>query len=1466
MEKVLKLYTYVDGVNDIPFPSEDKQVVASNFRGDYKRMGGAPSITCSVKHELCLDGLWTYNVYAMFNGERFFIKQIPSSSYDNTDSRYKHDIELVSERIVLDNVYVYDVVDSSSSNDKPVSNSSNFTFFGDIHEFVGRLNESLKYSKVGYSIVVDSGIVSEAKQVSFQDQFFSNAIQECYNTYKLPYYFSGKVIHVGYTNNAITHTFKYGQDESLLSIQKQNANFKIVNRVTGVGSADNIPYYYPNEYESKQEVEANGGTWVNPQTNLMPPIYRESYGSERFYNALNNTYIDSSTKLYYEFENEFNESNPREHIVNFEDIKPSIVGITNASGERIDAFSAFAFDREDNDDVDEEGNYIHPYFFAKLRKFDGEFGFNLFDHAIDESEMVISMTSGSCGACEFTIMVDEDTQKNTVQVDASGVLLRDEKGNVKFGVPQEHQNDTRSNEVWIALKKDINTFGIIMPNASNIYYPQRGDTFVILHIDLPKSYIVAAENKLMDELIKYMAFNNSEKFNFTISFSRIFFAEHPEVLSKLNENARIQIEYDDKLYELYVSSFTYSMDSNVSLPDIRVELTDTLTITRNAIQTAIDNIKGDMFSSYGNGDFLKQGLRYFIRKDVDDRSRGNIASDKGFEVGRFVSGMIGGSGAKLYQDKNKKTILEVDNIIGRESLIVPTITFNTIEVVSGDKANTFAYGRIKNVEILDELTGVIDLDLLSDEYGTVQVFDILRGVFHNINGGNESTTREDHNKFLQYSGFFTSYFYPTQITINKAGEMQFRYRLQEGDNETPMCPHPCKGMNFFAYGNFNDPDRQSITYENRSYKRRLVDMNRWDINPSKNIAMQDGDLNGLVIGGFEMSGYGTFQTNSYFTGVQIQFTPEQLENIKGEDSYSVELSSYEGLLKVDADGKITSGMTSIYNVVSGGMNVVTKDENVVTTDFNLKTTIQAARGNKQLYYSTEIKSGTYIASLRTVGCSGYILNGVVIITDITNLEECYVVITINCEGRYSVEKEYRINAVYDGKKYEIETIYSKLAKPNKPEDVHPYIDNDEWNHTIHDENMWMATSTKDKDKWSPWILMPLKGYEYKVLPENTTIGKSLTGAYSPSSVRLTCCRVAAGYRAEVKANWSLERYDGVDWNLTDFSATDTSYVDFNQFNEEYKSYRFTAYPVEEENLSAVGLLTVVSDGKNGQIARYRGTYKEGETYVWDDFYRDIMIYKGNAYQVKSFNTIIIATSSVPNLDEWNQANQFDFVAMNTALIDNANIAGFTFTVVGYDSDGNPLGRLESSNKNIILDSYNETITATNGIFKGDLFGKTISFDSLPVNSNGNYQLPKINGRTGMFYMDNVIGLSRSVSTKRFDAASGDSIIRITGASDAEESSSVMITNQQTIILYSINGTYGDFWAATILPYWIFGDEPEDSMVDNGLSLTSKRPVQNKVVTEKFSEIEKKLGSQIKKVSSYPPEDGVEPNVLYVITD
>ena len=76
---------------------------------------------------------------------------------------------------------------------------------------------------------------------------------------------------------------------------------------------------------------------------------------------------------------------------------------------------------------------------------------------------------------------------------------------------------------------------------------------------------------------------------------------------------------------------------------------------------------------------------------------------------------------------------------------------------------------------MDKEKQVATLDLLDDQWGTLHVNDICRGVFHNIEGGNYTDDAYDDNGFMGYSGFATSYFTPTRIVESKAGGMTFEY-------------------------------------------------------------------------------------------------------------------------------------------------------------------------------------------------------------------------------------------------------------------------------------------------------------------------------------------------------------------------------------------------------------------------------------------------------------------------------------------------------------------------------------------------------------------------------------------------------------------------------------------------------------------------------------------------------------------
>lgn len=697
---ILKLDTQGSKVK---FPNADTPAKLGEYTYTAQRMAGTPTLTATLNYPSCLDELWTGEEFVEFRGEKYYIDQVPTSSKDNKSIMYKHELQFVSERIVLENVYFMDVV--TAGEDTYHSNSTSVKFMGDINEFVGRLNASMAKSGIGYSIVIDEDITSESKLVSLDSVYLAEALQSIYTIYELPYYFVGKVCHIGYTENVISTPFEY--KKGLVSIKKTNANYKIVNRVTGVGSSDNIPFYYPNDDEK--------GTIERTQ-NLMPSIYRQTNGAERFYNALNDTYKIPGTNDYYSFKNTYSSKKVKEIKVDFSDIKPTIENVTNASGQLFGEIADIAFDANDSDELGTgEGNnifngtdeYVHSYFYIKLHIYNGDYGFNLFEQGLEGGTAVINMTTGNCAACEFEIGVtykDNEPGRafNPVLVDSSGDLPAgdfEQKVTSQTSQYVESQQNTSTNEVWIAVKKDNTTFGVVMPNATNNYKPSVGDKFVITGIKMPKSLVLAAEKRLDEALIKYMSENNDEKFSFSVSFSRVFLADNNHLASMLNENSRIYIKYNDKEYFMYVNSFTCKADKNC-LYDISVELTDKLSANVSALRSTITEIAGDIIgerigTSLNVSDILGRISRYFISKINSDTANGLITFLKGLLIGK------NGSGITVLENGMSQAV--VDYLYVKVKAVFDELEVKKKTYVGGEQVISHAGMKCNRVDELDDV-------------------------------------------------------------------------------------------------------------------------------------------------------------------------------------------------------------------------------------------------------------------------------------------------------------------------------------------------------------------------------------------------------------------------------------------------------------------------------------------------------------------------------------------------------------------------------------------------------------------------------------------------------------------------------------------------------------------------------------------------------------------------------------------
>ncbi len=379
---------------------------------------------------------------------------------------------------------------------------------------------------------------------------------------------------------------------------------------------------------------------------LMPSIYRESKGKERFYNAVNDKYkYDDET--FYKFNNLYEKGKQHEAFVTFDDIYPTISNIKNASGLLLGEVADVAYDQDDSDalkyDSEDKNNadFVHSYFYIKLNIFDGEYGFNLFKQALESEKAKIIMTTGSCAPCEFEIGVSEAKNvgdhfefENPVQTDGKGNIVPggyEEKVDFNNIIPS--QQDTSNYSVWIALKKENSTFGEVMPNVTHDIKVKKGDKFVITGINLPTPYILDAEKRLENNLIKQMKENNDEKFDFSVVFSRIFLAEHEDISSKLNENARINIEYNGQTHLLYVTNYSCKADDNI-LYEISIELAEKVSVQQNLLRDTISDVAEDMVNKKWEGiDVFAAGQKFFIRKDIEDSAKEYIIFKKGIGIG-----------------------------------------------------------------------------------------------------------------------------------------------------------------------------------------------------------------------------------------------------------------------------------------------------------------------------------------------------------------------------------------------------------------------------------------------------------------------------------------------------------------------------------------------------------------------------------------------------------------------------------------------------------------------------------------------------------------------------------------------------------------------------------------------------------------------------------------------------------------
>lgn len=343
-------------------------------------------------------------------------------------------------------------------------------------------------------------------------------------------------------------------------------------------------------------------------------------------------YYDAISDSEHQYPNPIVPNSPSYESHQFEDIKPELgynIAIVDAYPINNDGTRADDWDST----MDEDGNYLQSYFKVTLPVL----SFDIYACAAITQEMTLVMRGGACLGCSFDVQVDWDDYKLNFY-DSDGNFAPD-------GAQRNLDKYPKSNEeqITVIVQKDLDTFGILMPN---IYQKVlAGDTFVVIGISLPLSYITNAEERLDEESKSYMLENNIHYFDYPLKFDEFFLANNVNILQQIQTNSIIRFGFANDELELYVKQLTIKY-GNAPLPQYDITLTDNVEITLNAIGQVADDV--EKLSSLIA--LLRQSYNRNVWGEIDkklsrvnaDTANGLITFLQGIRLGNYVQSLTGG--------------------------------------------------------------------------------------------------------------------------------------------------------------------------------------------------------------------------------------------------------------------------------------------------------------------------------------------------------------------------------------------------------------------------------------------------------------------------------------------------------------------------------------------------------------------------------------------------------------------------------------------------------------------------------------------------------------------------------------------------------------------------------------------------------------------------------------------------------
>ena len=750
------------GLNQIfPIYNEDD----TPFHDLVLRKGVVDSVVMSLGDKITGDVFYKDNTlqvtmkeYVVYNGIHYSLVNPPTvvregMVADNGELKgmTKYSFEFYHPMCQLGNFPFTDIA-TKTGEEKYLSQNKSFSWIGKPQDYIDKLNKNLQ-GTVWYVRKSDRFPVEKDDELSEVQQFdnvsVAEAIKRGYEIWDIPYivsqlpstdplYAQDKrfVVEYGLPSNEIYENesarqldtpfvFHMGQGVGLKNNSRTPRNNKIVTRIAGYGSEDNVPYGYPQivwtgnqnwDYTINNDPNNPlsypiykgivGGQYVKlikhpfTRTHLMPSIFTETVNKKVNPNAIGydptieiKDYYDAIATQEYPYTNEINPQAPSYESHEFEDIKPELdadrnIGIVSAVPLNSDLTPADHWD----DSMDDDGNYLQSYFQITLPQLE----FDLYACASITQEMQINMRSGACIGCTFQIQVDWDDYKKNFY-DSEGNFVPDGEQRDLTKYPKSNLGQTS-----IVVQKDNNTFGTLMPN---IYQqPKANDLFVFIGISLPLSYITNAEERLDDAMKTYMLENNVFYFDYPLKFDEYFLANNTNILEQIRPNSIVHFDYGGVEQQLFVKQLTVKY-GNAPLPQYDITLTDNIEVVLNQIGQVADDVEklssliAILRQSYSRN--VWNELAKKLSKTQDDTAQGFILFMQGLQVGsNFVPDILGEGGVFRVREDGKVELV-TDILYARVKAYFDTVEIREYQHTAGNRIASCAGNKCVRVAWFD---------------------------------------------------------------------------------------------------------------------------------------------------------------------------------------------------------------------------------------------------------------------------------------------------------------------------------------------------------------------------------------------------------------------------------------------------------------------------------------------------------------------------------------------------------------------------------------------------------------------------------------------------------------------------------------------------------------------------------------------------------------------------------------------